>query len=180
HTGDPVVVNFRNRCGAPLTMHPHGIFYPTHMDGAYKGHYTDPGGFVQQNHTFQYVWQARPGTEGFWLYHDHGPLDPLPVFRGLFGPLIIRPAGATPPDAEFFLALPASPPVATNLQNTFECINGGSYAGNTPTLRARVGQKVAFHVFALDNDFHTFHVHGHRWTDGDGGRVIDTKTMGPG
>ena len=61
----------------------------------------------------------------------------------------------------------------------FECINGRSYAGNTPTLRARVGQRVAFHVFALDNDFHTFHLHGHRWIDDDGGRVIDTKVLGP-
>jgi FtsP/CotA-like multicopper oxidase with cupredoxin domain len=179
-TGDTVIVNFRNKTKLPVTMHPHGIFYPNHMDGAYKGKFTDPGGFVRPGRTFQYVWEARPGTEGFWLYHDHGPLDPVPVFKGLFGSLIVRPAGESPPDAEFFLALHSFPPIATNLQNTFECINGRAYAGNTPTLLAKVGQKVAFRVFALDNDFHTFHVHGHRWTDADGGGVIDTKTMGPG
>jgi FtsP/CotA-like multicopper oxidase with cupredoxin domain len=178
-TGDTIVVNFRNRSGAPVTMHPHGIFYTDDMDGAYKGKFTDPGGFVENGRTFQYVWEARAGTEGSWLYHDHGPLDPVPVFKGLFGPLIIRKAGVPKPDVEFFLTLHSFTPLATNLQNTFECINGRSYAGNTPTLEAKVGQNVAFHVFALDNDFHTFHIHGHRWTDSDGGAVIDTKVLGP-
>ena len=29
----------------------------------------------------------------------------------------------------------------------------------------KVGQDVAFHVIGGDGDFHTFHVHGHRWRD---------------
>ena len=76
-----------------MTMHPHGIFYANEMDGAYKGKFTDPGGFVQRNRTFTYVWEAQEGTEGTWLYHDHGPMDPLPVFKGLFGPLRDPQAG---------------------------------------------------------------------------------------
>jgi len=179
-TGDTIVVNFRNATGAPVTMHPHGIFYSSDMDGAYKGAYTTPGGFVQNNRTFQYVWEAHPGTEGSWFYHDHGPLDPVPVFKGLFGPLIIRPAGAPVPDAEFFLTLHSFIPLATGLDNSFSCINGRAYADNTPTLRAQVGQSVAFHVFALDDDFHAFHLHGHRWVDPGGDLVIDTKVLGPG
>ena len=39
--GDTVVINFRNECGMPVTMHPHGIFYTVDMDGTYKGKYTD-------------------------------------------------------------------------------------------------------------------------------------------
>ncbi len=66
-------------------MHPHGIFYTVDMDGAYKGKYTTPGGFVENGRTFQYVWEARQDTVGAWLYHDHGPMDPIPVFKGLFG-----------------------------------------------------------------------------------------------
>ena len=46
--GDTIVVNFRNKVDAPVTIHPHGIFYAQEMDGAYKGKYTDPGGFVQR------------------------------------------------------------------------------------------------------------------------------------
>lgn len=176
--GDTVVVHFRNRLRAPVTVHPHGIFYANEMDGAYKGKWTDPGGFVQRNRTFTYVWEAREGTEGTWLYHDHGPMDPLPVFKGLFGPLVIRAPGEARPDNEFFLAFHTFDPSITGLRGTYYCVNGKAYAGNTPTLEARVGQRVAFHVYGVDNFFHTFHLHGHRWREADG-RVVDNKTFGP-
>ena len=174
-----MVVNFRNTLPTPVTMHPHGIFYSEEMDGAYKGKYTDPGGFVQRNQTFQYVWDARPGTEGAWLYHDHGPIDPMPVFKGLFGPLIVRDPGAPRPDREFTLFFHDLVPVATGLDVSFSCVNGKAYPGNTPTLEANVGENVAFHVYGIDNDFHTFHLHGHRWTD-ESGKVVDNVTLGPG
>jgi manganese oxidase len=178
-TGDAIVVNFRNMIDAPVTIHPHGVFYSQEMDGAYKGRHTDPGGFVQRKQTFQYVWEAREGTEGAWLYHDHGPMDPLPVFKGLFGPLLIRPAGAARADSEFNVLFHSFNPSVTGFGRNFSCINGRSYAGNTPTLKANVGERVAFNVFALDNDFHTFHIHGHRWTD-PSGVVVDNRTLGPG
>jgi FtsP/CotA-like multicopper oxidase with cupredoxin domain len=179
NVGETVAVHFQNKLPVPVTMHPHGIFYSEEMDGAYKGKYTDPGGFVQPGRTFTYIWNARPGTEGIWLYHDHGPMDPIPVYKGLMGPLIIRDPSKPRPNREFFIMMHSLQPVATGLSQQFGCINGRAYAGNTPTLKARVGQRVAFHVIALDNDFHTFHIHGHRWTDPDG-TVIDTKTFGPG
>ncbi len=177
--GETVVVHFRNKLKVPVTIHPHGIQYDVLMDGAYKGEYTDPGGFVQPGQEFTYVWEAKEGTQGLWLYHDHGPLDPVPVYKGLFGPMIVRDLSQPQPDVEFFLFMHALEPVATSLNRQFWCINGRAYAGNTPTLRAKTGQRVAFHVISLDNYFHTFHIHGHRWTDTDG-TVIDTKTMGPG
>ncbi len=176
--GDTIVVNFQNKVNVPVTMHPHGIFYANEMDGAYKGKFTDPSGFVQPGRSFKYVWEANPGTAGLWHYHDHGPMDPVPVFKGLFGPMMIREPGALQADREFFLFLHGLSPVATGLRTNFSCINGRSYPGNTPTLTANVGEKVAFNVIALDNDFHTFHVHGHRWTDPDGS-VIDNRTLGP-
>jgi manganese oxidase len=176
--GDTVVVHFRNKLQAPVTVHPHGIFYANEMDGAYKGKWTDPGGFVQTNRTFTYVWEAQEGTEGTWLYHDHGPMDPLPVFKGLFGPLVIRKPGEARPEAEFFLGFHTWDPSITGLKGTYYCVNGKAYAGNTPTLEARVGQRVAFHVYGIDNFFHTFHLHGHRWREPDG-TVADNKTFGP-
>ena len=121
-------------------MHPHGIFYSNEMDGGYKGKFTDPGGFVQHNRTFTYVWEAKPGTEGTWLYHDHGPMDPLPVFKGP-----VRPAGRSAPPAsrrrkrEFFLGFHSWEPPITGLKENFSCINGRAYAGNTPDLHAKVG-----------------------------------------
>ncbi len=134
--GDTVIVHFRNKLKAPVTMHPHGIFYANEMDGTYKGKWTDPGGFVQTNRTFTYVWEASEGTEGTWLYHDHGPMDPLPVFKGLHGPLIIRKPGEVRPEAEFFLAFHTWDPSITGLKNIYYCINGKAYAGNTPDARS--------------------------------------------
>jgi FtsP/CotA-like multicopper oxidase with cupredoxin domain len=179
YVGDTVVFNFRNKLPSPVTVHPHGIRYTEDMDGAYKGRDTDPSGFVQTNQTFQYVWEAVPGTEGSWIYHDHGPMEPMPVYKGLFGQMIVRPEGSKPADREFFISFHSFQPPATGLQTSFSCINGNAYAGNTPTLRANVGESVAFHVVAIDNDFHTFHVHGHRWVD-ETGTVVDNKTLGPG
>jgi FtsP/CotA-like multicopper oxidase with cupredoxin domain len=148
------------------------------MDGAYKGRYTDPGGFVKPGKTFQYVWDCRPGTEGVWPYHDHGPMDPLPLYRGLFGALNIRRKGEPRPDVEHYIFLHSLLPAATGLPGAFHCINGRSYAGNTPTLEAKVGQRVAQYVIGMNNDFHTYHLHGHRWTNA-AGTIVDNETLGP-
>jgi plastocyanin/FtsP/CotA-like multicopper oxidase with cupredoxin domain len=49
------------------------------------------------------------------------------------------------------------------------CINGRKYLGNTPTVIARPrvgtepGTKMRFGVVGMGSDFHTFHIHGHRW-----------------
>ena len=80
--GDTVIVHFQNKLSTPVTVHPHGVQYSADQDGAYKGRYTDPGGFVQKNETVDYVWEAIPESEGAWLYHDHGPMDPLPRLQG--------------------------------------------------------------------------------------------------
>ena len=34
-------------------------------------------------------------------------------------------------------------------------------------------------VLALGDEFHTFHVHGHRWVDGPTATPEDTRTLGP-
>lgn len=177
--GDTVVVHFRNMLPVPVTMHPHGMFYSNEMDGAYKGYWTDPGGFVQTGRDFTYVWECPEGTQGSWIYHDHGPLDPLPLYQGLFGPLVIRDPDEPLPDKDVFVGFHSFMPTVTGLKYPFSCINGRSFTGNTPTFRANIGDDVAFHVYALDDNFHTFHLHGHRWKEPDGTNV-DNKTLGPG
>lgn len=178
--GDTVVVHFRNQVPVPVTMHPHGIFYSNEMDGSYKGKYTDPGGFVQTGRTVTYIWECAEGTQGSWLYHDHGPLDPAPLTKGLFGPMVIRDPDEPLPDREYFLGFHNfSPGAGNSLLLPQYSINGRAYTGNTPTMYANVGDDVAMHVYGIDNDFHTFHVHGHRWTE-PGGAIVDNKTFGPG
>ena len=176
--GDTLVVNFRNKTNVPVTVHPHGVFYTEDSDGAYKGRFTQPGGFVKPGKTFRYVWDCREGTEGVWPYHDHGPLDPLPLYKGLFGLIHVRPKDTPKPDVDHYIVMHSLIPSATGLARPYQCINGHAFAGNTPTLRSKVGQRVAQHVFGMSNDFHTYHLHGHRWTDADG-TVIDNVTIGP-
>ena len=77
---------------------------------------------------------------------------------------------------EYFLAFHTWDPSITGLKAIYYCINGKAYAGNTPNLEAKVGQRVAFHVYGVDNFFHTFHVHGHRWTEPDGTIVMTPLT----
>jgi FtsP/CotA-like multicopper oxidase with cupredoxin domain len=107
-------------------------------------------------------------------------MDPIPLYRGLFGSLIIRDPDVPKPDKEFFVGFHSFfSPAAPGLESKFDCISGRSYTGNTPTFRANVGDDVAFHVYALDENFHTFHLHGHRWREPDG-TIVDNKTLGPG
>jgi manganese oxidase len=179
--GDVLVVHFRNgdrKLGQAVTMHPHGVKYTPEYDGAYMGQYTRAGGFIAPGESFTYQWECTPQSVGAWPYHDHGPNHTLNTFRGLFGPIIVRPRGAKAPDRLFTLFAHQLPPPVTRLSGNFHCINGRAYAGNTPTLTARAGQDVEIHAFGMDSNFHTFHIHGHRWTD-PAGTFTDNPPMGP-
>ena len=43
------------------------------------------------------------------------------------------------------------------------CINGRQYLGNTPTMIAGPATRMRFGVVGMGSEFHTFHIHGHRW-----------------
>ena len=179
--GDVVVVHFRNadtRLRQAVTVHPHGVRYNPDYDGAYLGDFTRAGGFVAPGEEFTYVWEATPDSVGVWPYHDHGPNHTLNTLRGLFGAVIVREKGAPAPDVEQVLFLHSLPPQVTGIPRLLHCINGRSFAGNTPTIRARPGQRVAMHVIGMDGNFHTFHIHGHRWRDA-AGTFVDCPTVGP-
>ena len=141
--GDTIVVHFRNKLNVPVTIHPHGVFYAQEMDGAYKGKFTDPGGFVQRNRTFTYVWEARARHRGHLALPRPRADGPDPALtRGCSGPLIIRdPAGRRRPTRSS--SSPSTPsrrsPPTSDTQ--FACINGRAYAGNTPTLASKVGRR---------------------------------------
>jgi manganese oxidase len=179
--GDLLVVHFRNadeHLRQAVTMHPHGVRYTPDYAGSYAGAYTRPGGFVEPGEEFTYLWEATPDSVGVWPYHDHGPNHMLNTFRGLFGAIVVRERGAKAPDVEHVLALHQLLPSVTGLRTGLQAINGRAYAGNTPTIRARVGQDVALHVIGMDGAFHDFHVHGHRWRDSSGA-FVDTPSVGP-
>ena len=179
--GDVLVVHFRNadtELRQAVTMHPHGVKYNPEYDGAYMGEFTRDGGFVAPGESFTYQWECTPDSVGAWPYHDHGPNHTLNSFRGLFGAIIVRAKGEKRPDRVHNLfAHQLSPPV-TRLERNFHCFNGRAYAGNTPTLtrprrRGRRGQRLR-----QDSNFHTFHIHGHRWKDA-AGAFTDNPGFGP-
>lgn len=51
-----------------------------------------------------------------------------------------------------------------SLGDAMTCINGRLYLGNTPTVLAGPKTLMRFGVVGMGNEFHTFHIHGHRWT----------------
>lgn len=179
--GDVIVVHFRNafaKLNQAVTMHPHGVKYNPEYDGVYLGQYTRAGGFIEPGEEFTYTWECVPESVGAWPYHDHGPNHTLNTFRGMFGSLIVREKGDPGPDVEQSLFLHQLQPPVTGLKRSYQCINGRAFAGNTPIVRSRVGQSVGLHVFGMDNNFHDFHIHGHRWKD-SAGAFVDTPSVGP-
>ena len=182
--GDVLKVHVRNalpdKYAQAITMHPHGVRYTPDYDGAYMGDFTRAGGFIGPHEEFTYTWEALPESVGAWPYHDHGPNHTLNTMRGLFGGIIIRPKGAAKPDVEKMLFVHSLAPPTTGLKRVFQCINGRAYAGNTPTIRAKVGQDVALHAIGMDDNFHDFHTHGHRWHKDGGSFMTDCQSLGPG
>ena len=58
-------------------------------------------------------------------------------------------------------------------------IDGRAFVGNTPVFHAKVGELVQWDVMAMGSDFHTFHVHGHRWIDAGGVRATRRRSVRP-
>ena len=176
-----LVVHFRNadsQLRQAVTMHPHGVKYNPEYDGAYMGEYTRAGGFIAPGESFTYQWECTPESVGAWPYHDHGPNHTLNTFRGLFGAIIVRPQGREGAGPRVHAVRAPVPAARHRPGANFHCINGRAYAGNTPTLTARAGEDVEIHAIGMDSNFHTFHIHGHRWKD-PAGAFIDNPALGP-
>ena len=181
HPGEELVIHFRNEDRAtrrPHTIHPHGVSYPPEFDGTFIGRYTPPGGAVKFGETFTYRWQAVADSIGVWPYHDHGPFEMESTEAGLFGAIVITPRDEPRPDVEATIYFHHLNPELTRFRRSVSAINGRAFAGNTPTVRARAGQDVAFNVLTLGSEFHTFHIHGHRWR-GPAGDAVDDPSFGP-
>jgi manganese oxidase len=189
--GDTVLVHFKNndtRHKWPHSMHPHGFRYTPEFDGGYVYSQNIPGRAVPFGSTYTYTWTAMPDSVGTWPYHDHslasgitkdGPVMEFNAELGMFGIIAITDHTTPAVDQEFFLFFhdlyQADVP---SLSQDYDCFNGASYLGNTPTFSAKVGDRVRWRVAALGKEFHVFHVHGHRWTD-EAGRFVDSQILGP-
>jgi FtsP/CotA-like multicopper oxidase with cupredoxin domain len=171
--GDHLRIHFRNMDTLyrdPHSMHFHGVHYQPSSDGAYVPGFSHGDANVKVGHSWTYHLFAGSDSVGVWPYHDHSPSMDRSIAGGLFGMLSIRGRHDKLPDREF--------QVVFSPFGKFMAINGRAFVGNTPIFRSRVGDLVQWDVMAMGSDFHTFHVHGHRWR-GVGGVPRDTQTVGP-
>ncbi len=110
--GEFLVITFLNRTTQPVSMHPHGVRYDKHSEGAYYRPNPGRGAAVEPGAKFTYVWQldessgplpSEPSSKG-WLYHSH-VLGDSETNLGLIGTIIVtdpkraRPDG-TPDDVD--------------------------------------------------------------------------------
>jgi FtsP/CotA-like multicopper oxidase with cupredoxin domain len=151
-------------------MHFHGVHYRPSSDGAYIPGFSGRGADVKPGQSYTYRLTAGSNSVGVWPYHDHSRAMDTSIGGGMFGMLSIRGRREKLPDREFEVVFSAF--------GDFMTIDGRAFVGNTPIMRARVGQTVQWDVMAMGSDQHTFHVHGHRW-HAPGGVARDTQTVGP-
>ena len=172
--GDQLNVHFKNLDNlryAPHSMHFHGVHYAPSSDGAYVPGFSGRDADVRFGQSYTYRLTADSDSVGVWPYHDHSPSMDDSIRGGLFGMLSILGRHERAPDREFEV-------VFSPFGKSFMAIDGRAFVGNTPVFRSNVGQIVQWDVMAMGSDFHTFHVHGHRWI-APGGIPRDTQTVGP-
>jgi FtsP/CotA-like multicopper oxidase with cupredoxin domain len=89
--GDVVTIAVTNRLSVPTSIHWHGIRVPSPMDGI-------PGlsfGGIRPGETFTYRFPVR--QSGTYWYHAHSAYQEQ---TGLYGALVIEPAGESAPEAD--------------------------------------------------------------------------------
>jgi FtsP/CotA-like multicopper oxidase with cupredoxin domain len=170
--GERILVHFKNldnEFERPHSMHFHGVHYGFGSDGAYIPGFSGRGANVKPGDEFTYKLVAGPDSAGVWPYHDHSRSMTDSIAGGMYGALSILGANQKAPDREFVVFLGHT--------LDFDTINGRAFVGNTPILRAKVGDVVQWDVLAIGDAHHTFHVHGHRWRVPRG--FEDTRAIGP-
>ncbi len=183
--GDTLHIEFENATDVDASLHVHGMDYEISSDGTrHTNSHVEPGG------KRTYTWRThapgrrkdgtwRPGTAGYWHYHDHvvgTDHGTGGVRKGLYGPLIVRRKGDPLPDKTFTIVF-----------NDMTINNKSGH--DSPTFEATVGDRVEFVSITHGEYYHTFHVHGHRWADNrtgmltgpdDPSQILDDKITGPG
>jgi hypothetical protein len=103
--GEFLAVTFVNRTDQPLSIHPHGVKYDKHSEGAFHLPAEGRGSAVAPGARFTYVWQldeqsgpmpGEPSSKG-WLYHSHVTGD-AETNLGLIGAIIVTDPQRARPD----------------------------------------------------------------------------------
>ncbi len=177
----------------PVSLHVHGVHYKFDSDGTTRvlNGVADQAAFPGKPYTYE--WIAAPGTAGTWPYHDHAFGDPKvgAEDQGLYGTLIVNPKSGKIPalidgkvtqvdlqdiKREFILWMHETTFWGQELNHI---VNREIPLWTNPTVGARQGELVRFHVIGMGTAFHTFHLHGHRWIEPGTTHVVDTVNIGP-
>ncbi len=190
--GDHVVIKLTNKATAPHSVHTHVVRFPQGSDGVRNG-------VAKPGETVTIEWDA--AFAGAFPYHDHAGMmgETEGVTAGLYGALVVHAPDETKAGQEnvvllsdFDLArykeLPgvgigdAGPSEGGSYRGGHQymhTINGRAYEEWSPHFQAKMGDLVRWHVISIGQEFHTFHVHGHRWVTAEG-VLTDNVNLGPG
>lgn len=185
------------------SLHPHGVQREARFDGAYPLSPPDPeqgnaqGDRVAPGEHFTYHWTCpHRSAAGVWLLHDHAVQGAAATALGAFGVLRIFAPGeqeadepSQPPRGPgegvlHFGHLPEPPRRADYLLVYHElpglglCLNGRRPFGCTPLLMAGERTRMTVRVLNACRRPLAFHMHGHRWQQGE--RWLDGELLGPG
>lgn len=177
--GDRVRIYVTNRLPAPTTVHWHGAYLPSGMDGV--------GGIsqksIQPGETFLYEFTLR--QHGTLMYHSHHD-EMTQMQLGMMGLFIIHPKhpAQPPPDRDFAIMLSEwkvevgarrpDPNEMTDF-NIFT-MNGRSFPGTAPLL-VKKGDRVRIRIGNLSTmSHHAIHLHGYAFkvVATDGGEVPES------
>jgi FtsP/CotA-like multicopper oxidase with cupredoxin domain len=191
NAGDHVVIKLTNKATEAHSVHTHVVRFPPASDGVKQG-------VAQPGQTVTVEWDAV--FAGSFPYHDHAGMvgEAEGIVAGLYGALVVHaPDEAAARENVVLLAdmdtrrykqLPgvgvgdAGPSDAGEFRGGHQymhTINGRAYEEWVPRFEAKVGDTVRWRVISIGREFHTFHVHGHRWVGADG-VMTDNINLGPG
>lgn len=188
--GDKIVINLRNETTHPVSVHTHVVEFSQDQDGA------DLPSIAMPGQTISVEWQA--SFAGAFPYHDHAG-EGEGVSRGLYGALVVRAPDEAPASehlvvlgdfaTKFFKQLPGVADPVTGMismvgtykgpHQYMHAINGKAYEEAIPAFTGKVGELSRWRVISIGEEQHTWHIHGHRWLDGDG-RLTDNIQLAPG
>ncbi|MCE9598774.1 MAG: copper oxidase [Spirochaetia bacterium] len=175
--GDRVRIYVTNRLPEPTSVHWHGIFLPSGMDGVAGLNQKH----IQPGETYKYEFTLR--QHGSHMYHPHSD-EVVQMALGMMGMFIIHPKQPVRKiDRHFVYMLsewaiePGTSRPNPNVMTDFNIfsLNGRIYPGTDPMV-VRTNQRVRITLGNLSMDSHPIHVHGHafRITGTDGGPIPET------
>jgi len=187
--GDHVVVHLKNDTREPHSIHTHVVKFTDDNDGTHHS-------VVAPGETGTVEWDAV--FAGSFPYHDHGD-EAQGIALGLFGMLIVHAPDEKPANEHLVVLSDFDPNNYASLPGvadpeTGEFPDGGTYHGGhqymhtingkgyedaVPPFEGKVGDLSRWRIVSIGAEFHTWHIHGHRWLSGDG-QITDNVQLGPG